>query len=53
MARIKDWLIDMEAYTWAAIEANLSIKDTIAYVKAHVGMVDESYVRRLYEEYNQ
>lgn len=53
MARVKDWIIDMESYTWAAIEANLSLKETIAYVKRHMKNVDESYIRRIYEDYHQ
>ena len=53
MSRINDWMMDMESYTWAAIEANLSLKETIRYVKQHMSVVDESYVRRLYEEFDQ
>lgn len=53
MSRTKDWVIDMESYTWAAIEANLSLKDTISYVKQHMQIVDESYIRQLYKEYFQ
>ena len=52
MARIKDWLIDMEAYTWAAIEANLSLNETIAYVKRHVNGVDEMYVCGVVSDYH-
>ena len=53
MSRIKDWIIDMESYTWAAIEANLSLKETIAYVKRHMKSVDERYIRQIYEDYMQ
>lgn len=50
MAKVKDWLIDIENYTWEAINEGLSLKDTIAYVKRNMKNVDESYVRRLYED---
>ena len=53
MAAIKDWMMDMENYTWSAIEANLNLKDTIDYVKSHVSYTDEGYVRQLYMEFNQ
>lgn len=53
MAKVKDWIIDMESYTWAAIEANLSLKETIAYVKLHVKVIDEAYIRNLYEDYHR
>lgn len=51
MARVKDWLIDIENYTWEAIQKDMSLNETIAYVKRNMKNVDESYVRQIYEEY--
>jgi hypothetical protein len=51
MARVKDWLIDMEGYAWEAIQKGLSLNETIAYVKRNMKNVDESYIRQLYEDY--
>jgi hypothetical protein len=50
MARVKDWLIDIESYTWEAIEKGLSLKDTIAYVKRNMKNVDTSYVEEVYRQ---
>lgn len=50
MARVKDWLIDIESYTWEAIQKGMSLNETIAYVKRNMKNVDESYIRQIYEE---
>lgn len=52
MARVKDWLIDIESYTWEAIDKGLSLKETIAYVKRNMKYIDESYIHQIYEEYS-
>ena len=51
MARVKDWLIDMEGYTWEAIHKGLTLKQTIEYVKKNMKNIDESYIRHIYEEF--
>lgn len=51
MSKVKDWIIDIESYTWEAINDDLSLKETISFVKRKMKNVDESYVRRIYEEY--
>lgn len=51
MAKVKDWLIDMESYTWEAIQKGLDVKSTIAYVKRNMKNVDESYIRKIYEDH--
>lgn len=53
MPRIDDQRYGIENYTWSAIESNLSLKETIAYVKRRMKNVDERYIRKIYEEYAQ
>lgn len=55
MARVKDWLIDMESCVGEALEKGLvDPKDIIQYCKKAIGKVDENYVRecvRQWENY--
>lgn len=51
MAKVKDWLMDMEHNTWVSISKGNSLKETIAYVKRNMKNVDESYVRQVYEDH--
>jgi hypothetical protein len=53
MARVKDWLIDMESYTWEAIEKGLSLNETIAYVRRNMKDIDSSYVEEIYKQYER
>jgi hypothetical protein len=53
MPRINDQRDGIEAHTWSAIQSNLSLKETIAYVKRRMKNVDERYIRKIYEEYAQ
>jgi tRNA uridine 5-carbamoylmethylation protein Kti12 len=53
MSKINNWIMDMESYTWAAIEANYNLEQTIKYVQEHVKPTDENYVRQLYKEYTE
>lgn len=53
MARVKDWLIDMESYTWEAIEKGLSLSETIAYVKRNMKHFDSSYVEEIYKQHER
>lgn len=48
MARVKDWLIDMEELTWSAMQKGYSISETIAYVRRHLKTIDENYIRQIY-----
>lgn len=48
MARVKDWMIDMEDYTWQAIQRGMSLSETIVFVKKNLKSADESYIRRIY-----
>lgn len=53
MPRIDDQRYVVENHTWSAIQSNLSLKETIAYVKRRMKNVDERYIRKIYEEYAQ
>ena len=53
MARVKDWLIDMESYTWEACSRNMTLSETIAYVKSKMKSVDVSYVEQVYRNLEQ
>lgn len=50
MARVKDWLMEMEELTWNAIERGMSLSETISYVRKHLRVIDESYIRRIYSD---
>lgn len=53
MARVKDWMIDMEEYTYKALEIGFtSFDDVYAYVNTHI-VADQNYVRNILEEYNR
>lgn len=50
MARVKDWLIDMECVCWEAQEKGLTdVNDIIKYCKKNMKNCDESYIRELVE----
>jgi hypothetical protein len=50
MARVKDWLIDMESYAWEAQEKGITdVNGIVKYCKKHMGNVDERYIRELFE----
>ena len=54
MGKMKSWAMDMEDHIVAAVEAGAtSENDVVAYVKANMEIVDEDYVKNLYEEYLQ
>lgn len=51
MARVKDWLIDMECYTFEAMDRGITNLDEIyAYVNRYV-MADRQYIKTLVESY--
>ena len=53
MAKVKDWLIDMEYYTWEACSRNMSLAESIAYVKSKMKNIDVSYVEQVYRNLEQ
>ena len=53
MARVKDWMIDMESAVYDAIEKGFSTyDDVIAYVNTVMRNVDRGYVREVLENFN-
>ena len=53
MARVKDWLIDMECAVGEAIEEGLrDPKEVIQYCKKAIGRVDENYIRECMNQYD-
>ena len=50
MARVKDWLIDMESYAWEAQQKGITdVNGIVKYCKKHMGSCDEGYIRELVE----
>lgn len=49
MARVKDWMIDMEELTGQALSKGLTLEEAIVYVRANIRYVDENYIRRIYK----
>lgn len=50
MARVKDWLIDMESCVWEAQEKGLTdVNAIVKYCKKQMKNVDEGYVREMVE----
>ena len=48
MARVKDWLIDMECAVGDAIDKGLTDpKEILMFVRKQIGNADETYVRNL------
>lgn len=53
MAAIKDWLIDMENYTYEAIENGFtSLDDVVAYVNTYI-IADEKYIQQVLEAFHK
>jgi hypothetical protein len=53
MARVKDWLIDMECAVHEALEqGHVDIKEIIMYCKKAIGHVDENYIRECVRYYD-
>jgi hypothetical protein len=51
MGRMKDWMMDMEEQADSALQSGAkSSDDVVAYVKAQMGVCDESYIRSYTEE---
>ena len=53
MARIKDWMMDMEQLVGNAVECGFSTEqDILAYVNTHTtyGVIDTDFVRKAAEE---
>jgi hypothetical protein len=48
MAKIKDWLIDMEEATSRAYEEGLSLEDALLKVKKELVHIDEEYIKNVY-----
>ena len=45
MARVKDWLIDMEDAVYYALSKGLtSYEDIVSFVKKSIGVCDEDYI---------
>jgi hypothetical protein len=53
MARIKDWLIDMESYIWDSYSRGMTLDETIKYVKSKMKNVDISYIENVYHNLEQ
>lgn len=52
MAKVKDWLIDIENMVYEAIEKGATSEDQVyAYVNTHM-VADAAYVRDVLEKYN-
>ena len=52
MARVKDWLIDMEQAVGEALDRGLrDPKDILQYSKRVLGRVDENYIRECINQY--
>lgn len=52
MARIKDWMIEMEELTYRALEIGFtSFEDVYAYVNTHA-VADSSYIHNILEQYH-
>lgn len=50
MARVKDWLIDMESTAWEAQEGGLTdVNEIVKYCRARMGVIDERYIREMVE----
>lgn len=50
MARVKDWLIDMESCVWEAQEQGITdVNAIVKYCKKQMKNVDEGYVRDMVE----
>jgi hypothetical protein len=50
MARVKDWLIEMESFVWEAQEKGITDANAVVkYCKKYMGNVDERYIRELIE----
>ena len=53
MARVKDWMFDMETYVWEACSKNMSMSQTVSYVKSKMKNVDVAYVEKVYRNMEQ
>lgn len=52
MARVKDWLIDMESAVGEALDKGFrDPKEIIQYCKKVLGKVDEDYIRECIHQY--
>jgi hypothetical protein len=50
MARVKDWLIDMECYAFEAQEKGIhDVNEIVRYCRKQMGPVDERYIREMIE----
>ena len=53
MARMKNWMLEMEENTVSAIQNGAKNEnDVLAYVKTNMNVVDKNYVRTLYKEFS-
>lgn len=53
MAKIKDWLIDMENMVYEALERGFtSYEDVLAYVNTYM-VADSDYVREVLVKFNE
>jgi len=50
MARVKDWMIDMDDYVYEACSRGMSLKETLVYVRSQMKNVDSSYVEKKYRQ---
>ena len=50
MAKVKDLLIEMEELVWEAFNRGFDLKETIAYVKSQMIIVDEVAVEEMYQD---
>jgi hypothetical protein len=50
MSAIKDWMMDMEDAFWEAYSPGMHINQVLRKVQKNVAIVDEKYIRRLYNE---
>ena len=52
MARIKDWLIDMEESVYYALSKGItSHEEIVSFVKKSMDVCDEDYIRDVIDEY--
>jgi hypothetical protein len=48
MAKVKDWLIEMESLAYEAFSKGCTLHETIMHVKRNMKNVDTSYVEEVY-----
>ena len=53
MGKVKAWMMDMEDMVVDGIRSGARTEDAVvSYVKTNMSLVDESFVRKFYEEIN-